>query len=132
MDKPDKLAQIFNLPVVPTQNKIVEHDDVSVNTESDQAKQDFQTARDSMLNALEAGQNALEQLSQIAVGSQHPRAFEVLAKLVDTIGETSKGLVDLHKNNQQKQVENTTVNNKLIISTTDLLKIIKSKKDENV
>jgi hypothetical protein len=132
MDKPDKIAQILNLPVVPAQNKIIEHEEQPVNTNSDQAKQDFDIARESMLNALEAGQTALEQLSQIAVGSQHPRAFEVLAKLVDTIGETSKGLVDLHKNKQHKQVENTTVNNKLIISTTDLLKIIKSKKDENV
>ena len=130
MDKPDKIAQILNLPVVPAQNKIIEHEEQPVNTNSDQAKQDFDIARESMLNALEAGQTALEQLSQIAVGSQHPRAFEVLAKLVDTIGETSKGLVDLHKSKQQKLVENTTVNNKLIISTTDLLKIIKQKNNE--
>ena len=128
MDKPDKIAQILNLPVVPAQNKIIEHEEQPVNTNSDQAKQDFDIARESMLNALEAGQTALEQLSQIAVGSQHPRAFEVLAKLVDTIGETSKGLVDLH--NKLPEKESTTINNKLVISTTDLLRMLKNK-DEN-
>jgi hypothetical protein len=131
MDKPDKIAQILNLPVVSAQNKVIEHQEQPVNVNSTQAKQDFDTARESMLNALEAGQSALEQLSQIAVGSQHPRAFEVLAKLVDTIGETSKGLVDLHKQKKtlEQPEEKNVTNNKLIISTTDLLKIIKQKND---
>jgi hypothetical protein len=126
MDKPDKIAQILNLPVIPNSVKDIVQAPVQSNPE-DQAKDDFDTARNSILNALETSQVALEQLSQIAVGSQHPRAFEVVAKLVDTIRDTSKDLVDLHKQKQQKQVENTTVNNKLIISTNDLLKMLKNK-----
>lgn len=122
----DKIAQILNLPVVPDPVKDIVQTPVQSNPE-DQAKDDFDTARNSILNALETSQVALEQLSQIAVGSQHPRAFEVVAKLVDTIRDTSKDLVDLHKQKQTKQVENTTINNKLIISTTDLLKMLKNK-----
>lgn len=131
MDKSDKIAQILNLPVIVDPVKdLVQTIPIQSNPE-DQAKDDFDTARNSILNALETGQTALEQLSQIAVGSQHPRAFEVLAKLVDSIRDTSKDLVDLHKQKQTKQVENTTVNNKLIISTTDLLKMIKAKDNTN-
>lgn len=127
MDK-DNIAKILNLPVIPDTTKDIVQVSRSVqNNPEDQAKQDFDTARNSIIGALETGQAALEQLSQIAVGSQHPRAFEVLAKLVDTIRDTSKDLVDLHKQKQTKQVENTTVNNKLIISTTDLLKMLKNK-----
>jgi Xaa-Pro aminopeptidase len=122
----DKIAQILNLPIVPDPVKDIVQVPAQKNPE-EQAKDDFDTARNSMLTALETSQTALEQLSQIAVGSQHPRAFEVLAKLVDTIGETSKGLVDLHKQKQTKQTENTTINNKLVISTTDLLKMLKNK-----
>lgn len=124
----DKIAQILNLPVIPDTTKDIVQVSRSVqNNPEDQAKDDFDTARNSIIGALETGQAALEQLSQIAVGSQHPRAFEVLAKLVDTIRDTSKDLVDLHKQKQTKQVENTTINNKLIISTTDLLKMLKNK-----
>lgn len=124
----DKIAKILNLPVIPDTTKDIVQVSRSVqNNPEDQAKDDFDTARNSIIGALETGQAALEQLSQIAVGSQHPRAFEVLAKLVDTIRDTSKDLVDLHKQKQTKQVENTTVNNKLIISTTDLLKMLKNK-----
>lgn len=122
----DKIAQILNLPVVPDPVKDIVQAPVQSNPE-DQAKDDFDTARNSIIGALETGQVALEQLSQIAVGSQHPRAFEVVAKLVDTIRDTSESLVDLHKQKQQKHVENNTVNNKLIISTNDLLKMLKNK-----
>lgn len=129
----DKIAQILNLPVIPDPTKDIVQAPVPAQSNSeDQAKDDFDTARNSIIGALETGQAALEQLSQIAVGSQHPRAFEVLAKLVDTIRDTSKDLVDLHKQKQQKQVENTTVNNKLIISTNDLLKMLKQKDKSNV
>lgn len=127
----DKIAQILNLPVIADPAKdIVQVPSVQSNPE-DQAKEDFDTARNSIIGALETGQAALEQLSQIAVGSQHPRAFEVLAKLVDTIRDTSKDLVDLHKQKQQKPVENNTFNNKLIISTNDLLKMLKQKDNSN-
>lgn len=130
MDKPDKIAQILNLPVIPNPVKDIIQAPIQNNPE-DQAKEDFDTARNSIIGALETGQAALEQLSQIAVGSQHPRAFEVLAKLVDTIRDTSKDLVDLHKQKQQKPVENNTFNNKLIISTNDLLKMLKQKDNSN-
>lgn len=125
MDKPDKIAQILNLPVIPNSVKDIVQAPVQSNPE-DQAKDDFDTARNSILNALETSQVALEQLSQIAVGSQHPRAFEVVAKLVDTIRDTSKDLVDLHKQKLPEK-ESTTINNKLVISTTDLLKMLKNK-----
>lgn len=125
MDKPDKIAQILNLPVIPNSVKDIVQAPVQSNPE-DQAKDDFDTARNSILNALETSQVALEQLSQIAVGSQHPRAFEVVAKLVDTIRDTSKDLVDLHKQKLPEK-ESTTINNKLVISTTDLLKMLKQK-----
>lgn len=121
----DKIAQILNLPVIPDQAKDIVQAPVQSNSE-DQAKDDFDTARNSIIGALETGQAALEQLSQIAVGSQHPRAFEVLAKLVDTIRDTSKDLVDLHKQKLPEK-ESTTINNKLVISTTDLLKMLKQK-----
>lgn len=52
---------------------------------NDSAKQDFEVARANIHNMIENGQEAMVKLAQIADSSQHPRAFEVLAKLMDTM-----------------------------------------------
>lgn len=132
----DKLGKLLNVPpLLPTVKE--ENLPVPTNepeTELEQAHGDFDVARDAMITALETSQGALEKLADLAAGSQHPRAFEVLATMVNTIGNMSKDLVNLHKQKKDlgaKQEEGPkTINNNLVISTNDLLKMIKGK-DEN-
>jgi len=131
MDKPDKISQLLNVPPLLPIVKEETADLVETNppeTEWEQAENDFDTARDALLNALEKSQMALEDLVIVAKGSQHPRAFEALATIVDSVKETSKDLIDIHQKKKdliKKPEESKTINNNLVISTTDLLKMIK-------
>lgn len=131
----DKLGKLLNvppmLPTVKEENLPVEVNDPE--TDIEQARGDFDIARDAMITALETGQGALEQLAQLAQGSQHPRAFEVVSTLINTIGNMSKDLVNLHKQKKDltaKPEEGPkTINNNLVISTNDLLKMIKGQNE---
>lgn len=135
MERDDKLSKLLNVPpLLPVVKEDQENALIVTNEpESDieQAHNDFDVARDAMINALETSQGALEVLSQLAAGSQHPRAFEVLSTMVNTIGNMSKDLVNLHKQKKDliaKPEEGPkTINNNLVISTNDLLKMIKGK-----
>jgi hypothetical protein len=135
MDKEDKLGKIFNLPPLPVEVK-KETALVPVNepeTDLEKIEGDFEVARDAIINALETSQGALEELCQVAKGSQHPRAFEVLAKMVDTIRDTSKDLIDIHQKKKtlvDKQEPQQTIHNNLVISTNDLLKMIKGQNED--
>jgi hypothetical protein len=100
----------------------------------DSAKTDFEMARSNIHEVIQNGTYAIEKLAQIADSSQHPRAFEVLAKLMDTMLQANKDLLDLQKqirtinaadtpaNEQAKQV----TNNLFVGSTADLQKALES------
>jgi hypothetical protein len=103
----------------------------------DSAKNDFEMARSNIHEVIQNGVFAMEKLSQIADASQHPRAFEVLAKLMDTMLQANKDLLDLQKtireidskdepiNNEAKSV----TNNLFVGSTAELQKAIESMKN---
>jgi len=128
--KSDPIASLLNLPPMPIEEKetLPAIQEGNPETEYEKVEGDFDTARDAMLSALETSQNALQELATIAKGSQHPRAFEVLAKLVDTITSTSKDLLDIHQKRQgiiTRPEPHQTINNNLVISTNELLKMLK-------
>lgn len=135
-EKEDKIGKLLNLPPLAEEpkpeNALIETKPPE--TEYEKAEGDFDVARDAILNALETSEKALEQLAQIAVGSQHPRSFEVLAKLVDTIRDTGKDLINIHQ--QKKDLikapeQKNTINNNLVISTNDLLKMIRNQNEDD-
>jgi hypothetical protein len=103
----------------------------------DSARTDFEMARGNIHEVIQNGTYAMEKLAQIADSSQHPRAFEVLAKLMDTMLQANKDLMELQKqirsisaadaptNEQAKQV----TNNLFVGSTSDLQKVIEDMKN---
>jgi hypothetical protein len=103
----------------------------------DSAKNDFEMARSNIHEVIQNGNYAIEKLAQIADSSQHPRAFEVLAKLMDTMLQANKDLMELQKqirqinaadaplNDQAQQV----TNNLFVGSTADLQKVIEEMKN---
>jgi hypothetical protein len=101
----------------------------------DSAKNDFEMARSNIHEVISNGTFAIEKLAQIADSSQHPRAFEVLAKLMDTMLQANKDLLDLQKTIREIDAKDTpisseakTVNNLFVGSTADLQKAIESMK----
>lgn len=106
------------------------------NAHNDSAKQDFEVARANIHNMLENGQEAMVKLAQIADSSQHPRAFEVLAKLMDTMLVANEKLLDLQTKIREIDASDTpmneqakTINNNLFVgSTAELQKVLQDMK----
>jgi len=99
-------------------------------THTEEVETDYKYVRDNLYTITERSVEALNNLSQIANASQHPRAFEVLSLLVKTIADAQKDLMTMHKdkvkieNEKAKQISDTgpeVVNNNLFVGTTTQL-----------
>ena len=96
---------------------------------------DFEFARTNMYDAIVKGADALDELVGIAKQTQQARSFEVVSTLINTLVSANKELVDLHKKHKEltkddEPVNKTTVNNNLVLSTADLLDMLKKKANE--
>lgn len=106
---------------------------------NDSAKADFETARANILTMIENGQEAMFKLTEIATQSQHPRAFEVLAKMMETMLQANKDLMELQKDIREIDTADSpindkakTINNNLFVgSTAELQKMIKQIRSED-
>jgi hypothetical protein len=125
------------LGITPLSNSSKAISNLLVSSHDDSAKADFEKARSNIHAMIESGADAMFKLSQIAESSQHPRAFEVLAKLMDTMLAANKDLMELQTKirtinaadspiNEQAK----TINNNLFVgSTAELQKVIKEMKN---
>lgn len=110
---------------------------IIMDAHNDSARNDFETARANILTIIDQGQESIVVLQEIARSSQNPRAFEVLAKLMDTIRDANKDLLALQEkirelnaadqpqNNQAQKI----TNNLFVGSTAELQKMIKDMRD---
>lgn len=125
----DPISKALNLTpmqeILPAEKKRVDEDE------------DFRYARGNMLNILEKGNEALDNLMDVAGQSQHPRAYEVVATLIKTLADTNKDLLDLQKKNKDLKKDEEgdksprTVNNNLFVgSTTELQRLLKKHEQE--
>lgn len=127
----DRIANILNITPTIRENDLVIHQDTD-NVGSEELDNDIKYVRDIMYDTIKNTSDAVEKMLGIAKQSQHPRAFEVVATLLNTQREASKDLLDLHKKKKELKHEDKdgpeTVNNNLFVgSTADLLKMIKGK-----
>ena len=102
------------------------------NAMDDSAKEDFTYARANVREVVENGAEAIVTLSNIAAQTQNPRAFEVLAKLMDTVVSANRELLDMQQKirkiadaNDHHNDGPKTINNTMFIgSTAELAKMI--------
>lgn len=113
----------FNLPVATAED-----------AEHDPTVQDIELARTNIKNIIEQGDDSLKEMINLAKQSESPRAYEVAANLMKTLLDANKDFVDMSMKKKYakeeilhpKEAASTNVtNNNLILSTTDLLKMIK-------
>ena len=103
---------------------------------NDSASVDFEIARSNILTIIENGNEAIFKLSDIANQSQHPRAFEVLAKLMDSTLNANKELLELQSKIRQinaidvpiSEKAQSITNNLFVGSTAELQKVIENMK----
>ena len=127
----DRIANILNITPTIRENDVVIHQDTD-NVGSEELDTDIKYVRDMMYDTIKNTSDAVEEMLGIAKQSQHPRAFEVVATLLNTQREASKDLLDLHKKKKELKHEDKdgpeTINNNLFVgSTADLLKMIRNK-----
>lgn len=130
----DPIGKALNLTPLDYEKQI---DTMIAKAHDDSARNDFQAARANLYEVIQTGQEAMDKLTEIAAQSQHPRAFEVLAKLMDTMVNTNKELLELQTKIRQIDAADSptnekaqTVNNNLFVgSTTELQKVLKELKN---
>ena len=109
---------------------------VPINIEEDETFKDIEKARSNIENIISQGDEGLKEMMTLAKQSESPRAFEVAANLMKTMLEANKDFVEMslkkkyHKEEleapkQEEASQNNVTNNNLILSTSDLLKLIK-------
>jgi len=113
-----------------------------VKTDAEKATEDYEFTRKKLKNLVNIGEEALEHFFEIAQETNEPRAFEVLATLLKTTGELSKGISDNAKTKSSidkdrgsiqpegNQPSSLTQNNIYVGTTKDLLKQLKAQDDD--
>lgn len=133
------------LPVVATEAEIVESEEddpaldgilSALDLPRDTFK-DYNTARDTLVTALETGRIAMADMLQLAQAMDHPRAYEVFATVMKSTAEVAEKLM-LHQETireltgkKNEAPKNQTTNNILFTgSTKQLQQLLKGKMDE--
>jgi hypothetical protein len=122
VDRKDVIGESLNLPELP-KSRIT---DLTPKIATD----DYEFARSNLYDLINKGSHALEDIIDVAKQSESPRAFEVVTNLLKTMVDANKDLLELAK--KQKQLEEPkddgpkTINNNLVLTSAELLKMIKS------
>jgi|TARA_B100001094_G_scaffold328063_1_gene387619 hypothetical protein len=98
-------------------------------------RDDYTTSRDTYHDIIEKGRESMDLMIEVARESEHPRAFEVLSGMMKNMADVTDKLMDLNKKHKEinkddeiKQVGNTT-NNLFVGTTTDLQRLINNEKN---
>ena len=127
MAKKDMISQSLGIePMIDPSSRIMDAIPLIKADKND----DYEYARTNLYSIIEKGQNALEDIIDIAKQSESARAYEVATNLIKTMTEANKDLLNLAKAKKElEKVENpetkNITNNNLVLTSADLLKIIK-------
>lgn len=106
--------------------------------DNDENIKDIEQARSNIKNIIEYGDDSLKEMIALAKQSESPRAFEVASTLMKTLLDANKDFVDMstkkkyaveEKNGPKEAAQQNVTNNNLILSTAELIKMLKG--DEN-
>jgi len=107
----------------------------------DSADEDFTFSRANIREVIENGTEAIAKLTIIAQQSQNPRAYEVLAKLMDTVTNASKELLELQEKirtidkadvPRDDDSKSQITNNLFVGSTHELQKMIENMRNRTI
>ena len=103
----------------------------------DQVQDDYEYARGNLYALVDKGQEAVNGALDLAMSSDHPRAYEVAGQLIKHVGDVADKLMALQKdkkNVKEESAKKVVTNNALFVgSTADLQKMLKQaskKKDK--
>ena len=103
----------------------------------DEVQDDYEYARGNLYLLVDKGQEAVNGALDLAMSSDHPRAYEVAGQLIKHVGDVADKLMALQKdkkNVKEESAKKVVNNNSLFVgSTADLQKMLKdaSKKSKD-
>ncbi len=109
--------------------------------DTEDKENDYEFARETLYDMICKGRDGVEEMLEVAKASEHPRAYEVLAKLIKDTSDVSNQLLTLHK--QKKDLDKQenpvpalpagqTTNNVFVGSTTELQRMLKNMNEKEV
>ena len=133
-DVDENLSDALNLPKPEPEPKqeVIHREVKSIKTGRTEADRDYTEVRDNLKRIIEKSEEAIESILEVAVESQNPRAYEVVAQLISSALEANNKLMHLHKQikdiKKQEPGKTTTVTNNSIFvgNTADLHKMLRS------
>lgn len=128
----DSLSEVFDVKTM-TPTEVIDTDGVIVSRLNNKIEDDYEVTRNNLRVLLQQGQEALQKSLDVAMQSEHPRAFEVVGNLMKQLADINQQLLDLHQQKQKldepskaekaKQVTNNAI---FVGSTAELNKLIKN------
>jgi hypothetical protein len=128
----DSLSSVFDVQTIP-KTEVITQDGEIIST-GNKVEDDFDTSRNNLRILLQQGQEALQKSLDVAMQSEHPRAFEVVGNLMKQLADINQQLLDLHQQKQKldepskaEKAKQVTNNNAIFVgSTAELNKLIKN------
>lgn len=137
-----------NIPAdVVMKNSAVQVSSASVKASTTDADvdEDYEYARDKYKALVDKGTEAIDHMMELALQSDHPRAFEVLGGMLKNVSDMTDKLMTLHGNLEKVKAsknapqggsssgpaQSVTNNNVFVGSTTDLQRFIIDQQKQN-
>lgn len=136
----DGLDDVLNIanPNVPEETEVVkEKPKPKVKEDTDDQTKDYEYTRGNLYSLIEKGQEAVEGALDVALNSDHPRAYEVAVNAMKQVADMTDKLADLQKKMRELDAPTsksgpTNVTNALFVgSTAELQKLLKQQKQIN-
>lgn len=130
-------------PPVETKQEVIVPETTDIQVGSDQ-EEDYKLARRVLRNLIEKGNDAIEEISEIAKQNESARGYEVVSTLIKTVADTTKDLYNVQKmtkdlkgpepssDPRKKNMEgNINVEQAVFVgSTAELLSALKKKQED--
>jgi hypothetical protein len=130
----DNLSEIFDVEPMEQPEVLPAVKPTTELVASDEVEADAALARKNIKGLLDKGGAAIDNLLLVAQESEHPRAYEVAANFIKTLGDLNKDLLEIQKQKQSLrpvEVNNQSINVEKAVfvgSTAELLKQIRENK----
>jgi hypothetical protein len=134
--KNDKLNEVFNVSGEVVSVEVEEEIQIekvkSTPSSIDDIKKDYEYTRGNIYSIIEKGQEAINNVLELAQETDSPRAYEVVGQLIKNVSDAADKLIDLQKKlkdlDETKSIKGpTNVTNALFVgSTAELSKLLKN------
>ena len=132
----DSLDKEFDIVPADLPKPIKKPKPIIVSDKSEDREKDYNYARSQLYNIVDKMQESIDGAMEVALASEHPRAFEVVMNGAKNAAEVVEKLTDLHtkmeameKKEETKSSSGPSVQNNMFVgSTADLMKMLKENK----